>query len=125
MQEWIPSIAAQSVDAPLYGWGATVECSKLSARQEGVALIGDAGHGVTPNLGQGCNAALETCSVLNRALEDNPGSISDALWAYDVFRRPETRALAHFDRISGPMQVHYHLRMLEEHVAGILSMLSA
>ena len=32
----------------------------------GVALVGDAGHGVTPNLGQGCNAALETAAILGR-----------------------------------------------------------
>ena len=28
--------------------------------------MGDAGHGVTPNLGQGCNAALETAAILGR-----------------------------------------------------------
>lgn len=35
-------------------------CSQLAVPEMGVALVGDAGHGVTPNMGQGCNSALET-----------------------------------------------------------------
>jgi hypothetical protein len=40
-------------------------CSHLAVPWAGVALVGDAAHGVTPNLGQGCNAALETVAVLD------------------------------------------------------------
>jgi 2-polyprenyl-6-methoxyphenol hydroxylase-like FAD-dependent oxidoreductase len=40
--------------------------SHLAVPSAGVALVGDAGHGVTPNLGQGCNAALETAAILGR-----------------------------------------------------------
>jgi 2-polyprenyl-6-methoxyphenol hydroxylase-like FAD-dependent oxidoreductase len=40
--------------------------SHLAVPWAGVALVGDAGHGVTPNLGQGCNAALETVAILDK-----------------------------------------------------------
>ena len=44
-----------------------------------MALVGDAGHGVTPNLGQGCNAALETVAVLDKVSSDTSLQHSRAL----------------------------------------------
>ena len=40
-----------------------------------MALVGDAGHGVTPNLGQGCNAALETVAILDKVESVLPSCI--------------------------------------------------
>jgi 2-polyprenyl-6-methoxyphenol hydroxylase-like FAD-dependent oxidoreductase len=44
--------------------------SQLAVPSAGVALVGDAGHGVTPSMGQGCNAALETVRLLHDDLHD-------------------------------------------------------
>ncbi|WP_063007799.1 FAD-dependent monooxygenase [Nocardia kruczakiae] len=64
-----------------------------------VALLGDAAHAMTPNMGQGANLALEDAVTL-AALLDN-GEIDDALRRYDARRRPRTRALAHRSRRIG------------------------
>ncbi|PSR66594.1 monooxygenase [Nocardia sp. MDA0666] len=64
-----------------------------------VALLGDAAHAMTPNMGQGANLALEDAVTL-AALLDN-GEIDDALRRYDALRRPRTRALAHQSRRIG------------------------
>ena len=42
----------------------TVQCSRLTG--PAVLLLGDAGHGVTPFLGQGCNAALESVGIFDQ-----------------------------------------------------------
>lgn len=42
--------------------GVCVWSQALSSPEAGVVLIGDAGHGMWPSLGQGCNAALESVS---------------------------------------------------------------
>ncbi|WP_036500459.1 FAD-dependent monooxygenase [Nocardia aobensis] len=64
-----------------------------------VALLGDAAHAMTPNMGQGANLALEDAVTL-AALLDN-GELDDALRRYDALRRPRTRALAHRSRRIG------------------------
>lgn len=41
----------------------------LGSPESGVILVGDSGHGMWPALGQGCNTALESVSVLVDAIE--------------------------------------------------------
>lgn len=54
-----------------------------------IALLGDAAHAMTPNLGQGACQALEDAVVLARvAAEDSD------LTRYDAERRPRTRMIA-------------------------------
>ncbi len=43
--------------------GASIRCSKLHGPS--TVILGDAAHGVTPALGQGCNAALESAVILS------------------------------------------------------------
>ncbi|OXR44173.1 FAD-dependent urate hydroxylase [Nocardia cerradoensis] len=64
-----------------------------------VALLGDAAHAMTPNMGQGANLALEDAVTLAALLDH--GGIDDALRRYDALRRPRTRALAHRSRRIG------------------------
>ncbi|EST34309.1 FAD-dependent monooxygenase [Streptomyces roseochromogenus] len=52
------------------------------------ALVGDAAHAMTPNLGQGACQALEDAVVLARSLDG--GGLS----AYDRLRRPRTQMIA-------------------------------
>lgn len=56
-----------------------------------VALLGDAAHAMTPNLGQGGCQALEDAWVLAQALE-KPGTVEEQLQHYN--RRRRTKALA-------------------------------
>ncbi|GAA4054936.1 FAD-dependent monooxygenase [Actinomadura miaoliensis] len=71
-----------------------------------VALLGDAAHAMTPNLGQGAGQALEDAVVLARSLEaarlgDTP--VAEALRAYDRARRPRTQMIARRSRRLGEM----------------------
>jgi kynurenine 3-monooxygenase len=61
--------------------------------QDRVVLVGDACHAVYPFFGQGMNAALEDCLVLDRLLAEHGADRSAALRAYEEARRPNTDAL--------------------------------
>ncbi|MFI6047293.1 FAD-dependent monooxygenase [Nocardia sp. NPDC051321] len=55
---------------------------------ERIALIGDAAHAMTPNLGQGACQALEDAVILARVATEDPD-----LTRYDQERRPRTQML--------------------------------
>ncbi|MER7172450.1 FAD-dependent monooxygenase [Streptomyces mesophilus] len=57
-----------------------------------VALLGDAAHAMTPNLGQGACQALEDAVTLAHCLDTTSG-VADALCSYDRLRRRRTRAI--------------------------------
>jgi 2-polyprenyl-6-methoxyphenol hydroxylase-like FAD-dependent oxidoreductase len=59
-----------------------------------VALIGDAAHAMTPDLGQGACQALEDAVVLTARAADG-ADVSVALAEYDRERRGRTQALVH------------------------------
>ncbi|MGW2017884.1 FAD-dependent monooxygenase [Streptomyces sp. NPDC001927] len=58
-----------------------------------VALLGDAAHAMTPNLGQGACQALEDAVTLAACLDGTP-DVTAALRSYDRLRRPRTQAVA-------------------------------
>jgi len=64
-----------------------------------VALLGDAAHAMTPNLGQGGCQALEDAAILSLCLES--GDLAEGLRRYDRMRRPRTQALARKARLTG------------------------
>lgn len=57
-----------------------------------VALLGDAAHGMAPNLGQGGCQALEDAATL--------GAVNGALDRYDALRRSRTQAIARMSRMA-------------------------
>jgi 2-polyprenyl-6-methoxyphenol hydroxylase-like FAD-dependent oxidoreductase len=63
-----------------------------------VALLGDAAHAVTPDIGQGACLAIEDAVVLATALASS--GIEKALHTYDTARRPRTQGFA---RTSGKL----------------------
>lgn len=54
-----------------------------------IALLGDAAHATTPNLGQGACMAIESAEVLAACLGEN-AAVEAALLAYERRRRPRT-----------------------------------
>lgn len=57
------------------------------------ALLGDAAHAMTPNLGQGAGQAIEDAVTLAASVSAHT-SVPAALIAYDTQRRPRTQAIA-------------------------------
>ncbi|MEK8105489.1 FAD-dependent monooxygenase [Micromonospora sp. M12] len=53
-----------------------------------VALLGDAAHPMTPNLGQGAGQAIEDAVVLGAVCAGGAEGVPAALAAYDEQRRP-------------------------------------
>ena len=58
-----------------------------------VALLGDAAHAMTPDLGQGAGQSIEDAVVLAAALRDAMG-VEEGLARYDAERRPRTQDVA-------------------------------
>ncbi|MFE9017920.1 FAD-dependent monooxygenase [Streptomyces sp. NPDC007808] len=67
-----------------------------------IALLGDAAHAMTPNLGQGACQALEDAAALAAALTTET-TIESALARYDMERRPRSQAVARAARRAGRM----------------------
>ncbi|MBB5117861.1 FAD-dependent oxidoreductase [Streptomyces eurocidicus] len=67
-----------------------------------IALLGDAAHAMTPNLGQGACQALEDAVTLAAALGTEP-TVEAALVRYDAERRPRSQAVARAARQAGTM----------------------
>ncbi|MER7468099.1 FAD-dependent monooxygenase [Streptomyces sp. NPDC097981] len=67
-----------------------------------IALLGDAAHAMTPNLGQGACQALEDAVTLAAALAVGP-TVEAALARYDAERRPRSQAVARAARQAGRM----------------------
>ncbi|NEA97712.1 FAD-dependent monooxygenase [Streptomyces sp. SID13726] len=67
-----------------------------------IALLGDAAHAMTPNLGQGACQALEDAVTLSAALAAEP-TVEAALARYDAERRPRSQAVARAARQAGRM----------------------
>ncbi|MGD6749950.1 FAD-dependent monooxygenase [Streptomyces sp. BH105] len=65
-----------------------------------IALLGDAAHAMTPNLGQGACQALEDAVTLAAAL-GSESTVEAALTRYDAERRPRSQAVAHAARQAG------------------------
>lgn len=66
-------------------------------------LIGDAAHAIVPFYGQGCNAALEDCTLLSALIEQYGwGDVTGALTAYTEGRK------LHADTIADLAIDHYH-----------------
>jgi 2-polyprenyl-6-methoxyphenol hydroxylase-like FAD-dependent oxidoreductase len=59
-----------------------------------VALVGDAAHAMTSDLGQGGCTSLEDAVELGRQLDDRPADPAPGLARYVRLRRPRTQAIA-------------------------------
>ncbi|MBO3750716.1 FAD-dependent monooxygenase [Streptosporangiaceae bacterium NEAU-GS5] len=59
-----------------------------------IALLGDAAHAMTPDLGQGASQAFEDAAAVTRHLAGaEPADVAERLLAYDAERRPRANRL--------------------------------
>ncbi|KAK9820281.1 hypothetical protein WJX72_008573 [[Myrmecia] bisecta] len=98
----VPEVAAQLEECPLTVGSASVRCSQLHG--PATVLIGDAGHGVTPAMGQGAVSALESTVVFAQVLDECNGNIQRAVELFTQRRLPEVHALFEMDRTANPRQ---------------------
>jgi 2-polyprenyl-6-methoxyphenol hydroxylase-like FAD-dependent oxidoreductase len=71
-----------------------------------VALLGDAAHAMTPDLGQGACQAIEDAVVLAASVSPHdPTTVNLALQRYTAARLPRTTAIGHRSRTAGAL---YH-----------------
>ncbi len=68
-----------------------------------VALLGDAAHAMTPNLGRGACTAIEDAASLARLLAAHRDDIATALEEYDAERRPHATKLIRRSRLVGDL----------------------
>jgi 2-polyprenyl-6-methoxyphenol hydroxylase-like FAD-dependent oxidoreductase len=64
-------------------------CNHIADPSSHLVLIGDAAHNVTPQMGQGCNSALEDAVLLKAAMAEAGWAVPTALQLYDATRRPQ------------------------------------
>ncbi|XVV06687.1 FAD-dependent monooxygenase [Actinosynnema sp. CA-248983] len=96
-------IAATPEDALLRHDVYYLRAPLLSFVRGRVALLGDAAHAVTPDIGQGACLAIEDAVVLASAMEQK--GVDEGLRAYDTIRRPRTQGMARSSgRLAGVLQ---------------------
>jgi 2-polyprenyl-6-methoxyphenol hydroxylase-like FAD-dependent oxidoreductase len=115
--EPIPSLLARATTGDVLRHDVAELARPLSSFHQGkVALLGDAAHPMTPNLGQGACQALEDAVVLARLLPASAGSagsagggpspadsVEAALAAYSAARMDRTRYVVRWSRRAGTM----------------------
>jgi len=86
-----------------------VTCDRRPSRKWGagpMTLLGDAGHPLTPNLGQGGCLAIEDAAILARCLNkygsaDKQGGVTSALRKFEALRFARTATIARYSRMYG------------------------
>lgn len=78
-------------------------------RKGRLALLGDAAHATTPNLGQGAGMAIEDALALGLALEGrSPEDVPSALTAWEAARAPRVAAVVNNSRRLGALGQFSH-----------------
>ncbi len=98
MADWHPTIPAlieATPPADIYVDAIARLAEPLPAFATGaIALLGDAAHAMTPDLGQGASQAFEDAAALTRHLTGaTPADVAERLLRYDAERRPRTSRL--------------------------------
>ena len=105
--EPIPSLLASATPGDVLRHDVAELAGPLASFHQGrVALLGDAAHPMTPNLGQGACQALEDAVVLSRLVSASasPASgVEAALAAYSAARMERTRYVVQWSHRAGAM----------------------
>jgi 2-polyprenyl-6-methoxyphenol hydroxylase-like FAD-dependent oxidoreductase len=87
-----------------------VSCTRWSRGK--VAVIGDAAHSMSPNLGQGACVAMQTAYLLSRQLQ-NESDACAALTRWEVRQRPVVDATQRFSRLYGRIGTRWPRALLD------------
>ncbi|NEP37306.1 MULTISPECIES: NAD(P)/FAD-dependent oxidoreductase [unclassified Moorena] len=93
----------------------TVRCSRYHFGNS-VLLVGDAAHGVSAIIGQGCSAALEDGLVFNQLLDEYDDNLTQAVPKYTQCRRPDMIALEQISHSLFPLNIYLVGLLLLKHV---------
>lgn len=96
---WVPSVFNQLSEGSVLIHTAIEEIRRERWFKGRVALLGDAAHAMTPNMGQGAGMAIEDAYVLARALQQQP--IPQALQTYQEQRYNRVRQIQNASRQIG------------------------
>jgi 2-polyprenyl-6-methoxyphenol hydroxylase-like FAD-dependent oxidoreductase len=93
MADWhpaVPALIGATPPADIYVDAIACLAEPLPSFAIGrVALLGDAAHAMTPDLGQGASQAFEDAAAVTRHLADaEPAEVAERLRRYDAERRP-------------------------------------
>lgn len=98
----------------------TICCNRYHYRNSAL-LIGDAAHAVSPSLGQGCNAALEDVTVLNRLLNEYADNLDLVLEQFTKQRLADAHAVVELSNYTLPFARNLFLELiLRQRLAKIL-----
>ncbi|WP_119395681.1 FAD-dependent monooxygenase [Salinibius halmophilus] len=90
LEAWLPGALRHEL------WALPSRC----AGNNRIGLIGDAGQGMTPNLGKGgCQAIADGVALANAVAEY--GLVPEALWRYDAARRSESNRIISMSNLVG------------------------
>ncbi|WP_030453623.1 FAD-dependent oxidoreductase [Herbidospora cretacea] len=91
----VPAVLRATAAADVHVDPITRLAAPLAAYTTGrICLLGDAAHGMTPDLGQGASQAFEDAAALVRHLEGAaPAEAAERLGRYDAERRPRANRL--------------------------------
>ncbi|MBD2488349.1 NAD(P)/FAD-dependent oxidoreductase [Aulosira sp. FACHB-615] len=89
----------------------TVRCNRYHYG-DSVLLIGDAAHGVSPSLGQGCNAALEDVAIFNQILDECGDNLAVAVEKFSLQRQADGIALVELSDYAFPISKKLFVELL-------------
>jgi 2-polyprenyl-6-methoxyphenol hydroxylase-like FAD-dependent oxidoreductase len=117
--ESFPNLADVIERIPDAGRWASFSDSVCRSWQQGrVALLGDAAHAMSPNLGQGACVAMANASSLALSL-DRFGDVSTALSQWERAERPITDATQRYSRLYGRIGTKWPRQLLDLRSAAI------
>lgn len=79
----------------------TIRCNRYH-HGNSVLILGDAAHCVSPSLGQGCNAALEDVTIVNKLLDEYADNWAVAIAQFSLRRTADAHALVELSDYSYP-----------------------
>lgn len=98
----------------------TIRCNRYHY-DNSVLLIGDAAHAVSPSLGQGCNAALEDVTILNRLLNEHADNLDLVLEQFTKQRLADAHAVVELSNYTLPFAQNLFIELiLRQRLARIL-----
>ena len=93
-----------------------VTCSKIASGR--AVLLGDAAHCISPNIGMGCQSALQDSDVLSHACVAANGDINASAKEYNARRLQNVHVLTHISRQLDVLETfRFHKNLLAAAIA--------